>query len=186
MTMKQKKFEDVMADARWRVCPPVTAVVCWFVACACLQLGCMDTFDRTPPPVVVVNHPPHPNSDRFDTIYGTIDGKTSASLIIDSGFVTATSCTLYIYSKYCNGLLPIRLGVDSTIFTANDKLTRLPFCPDTNQIGNWFVYIYPNLIPKTKYYLSIKGFWSIADAWVLKYSFTTRADSSADTSNPIP
>ena len=145
----------------------------------------MDTFDRTPPPVVVVNHPPHPTSDRFGPIYGAIDGITSASLIIDSGFVSATSCTLYIYLKYCNGIIPIRLGEDSTTFTSSDRLTRLPFCPDTSLIGNWLEYIYAGLKPKTKYYLTIKGYWSIADAWVLQCSFTTRADSSADTTNPV-
>ena len=145
----------------------------------------MDTFDRTPPPVVVVNHPPHPTSDRFGPLYGTIDGITSASLIIDSGFVTATSCSLYIYVKYCNGLIPIRLGEDSTTFSRNDKLTTPTYCPDTTRSGN-IEYVYSNLKPKTKYYLSIKGFWSISDEWVLKYSFTTRADSSADTSNQIP
>jgi hypothetical protein len=184
--MKQKKPEEAMAGARRRGCPPVMALLCCFVACAFLQLGCVDTFDRTPPPVVVVNHPPNPTSDRFGPIYGTIDGLTSASLVIDSGFVSATSCTLYIYLKYCNGLIPIRLGENPTIFTSNDRLTRLPFCSDTNQIGNWLEYIYTGLKPKTKYYLAIKGYWSIADAWVLQYSFTTRADSSADTSNPVP
>lgn len=186
MTMKQMKPEQAMAGVLRHGCPPVMAMLCCFAACACLQLGCVDTFDRTPPPVVVVNHPPHPTSDRFGPLYGTIDGITSASLIIDSGFVSATSCTLYIYSKYCNGLIPIRLGEDSATFSSSDKLTRLPFCPDTTQIGNYFEYIYPNLKPKTKYYLTIKGYWSIADAWVLQCSFTTRADSSADTTNPVP
>ena len=180
--MERKMYEGTRLGAPQWGCPAITVSIYFFVACAFLQLGCMDTFDRTPPPVVVVNHPPHPTSDRFGPIYGTIDGITSASLIIDSGFVTATSCSLYIYVKYCNGLIPIRFGEDPTTFTSNDKLTRLPFCPDTSQIGNWLEYIYTGLKPKTKYYLAIKGYWSIADAWVLQYSFTTRAD----TTNPVP
>lgn len=165
---------------------PVTAALCCCAACACLQLGCTDTYDRTPPPVVVVNHPPHPTSDRFGPVYCTIDGVTSASLVVDSAFVSSTSCTLYVYAKYCNGLIPIRLSLDSTTYILNDKFTKPQFCPDTTQLGNWFEYIYPNLKPSTKYYLSIKGFWTIADAWVLQCSFTTRADSSAVPSNPVP
>jgi hypothetical protein len=145
----------------------------------------MDTFNRTPPPVVVVNHPPHPTSDRFGPIYGTVDGITCASLVVDSAYVSATTCTLYIYIKYCNGLIPIRLGEDSTTYSRSDKLTTPTYCPDTTQSGN-IEYVYSNLTPKTKYYLTIKGFWSIADAWVLQCSFTTRADSSADTANPVP
>jgi hypothetical protein len=165
---------------------PALSILCWFLACACIVLACTDTFDRSPPSVITNNHPPPPNSNRFGPIYNTIDGATSASLIVDSGVASATECTLYIYSKYCNGLLKIKLGEDSTSYSVSDKLTRLPYCPDTTWLGNYFEYIYSGLKPKTTYYLEIKGFWSIADAWILHGSFTTRADSSADTSNPVP
>jgi hypothetical protein len=43
-------------------------------------------------------------------------------------------------------------------------------------------YVYTGLKPNTKYYLDIKGFWTL-DVWKLDSSFTTKADTSVDTSS---
>gem|GEM_PF-6332240 len=160
---------------------------CVMLACGITMVGCgdsfVDTFNKTPPPGVVVQHPPRPTSNWIDSIYPT-DATTSATLCVTGGWVSATECTLYIFLKYCDGITRIRLGTDSNNYTlTKGYLTDTPYCPDTTSTFVHLTYVYSGLTPATKYYLDIMGFWGIAQPWQLDGSFTTRRDSSLDTSS---
>jgi hypothetical protein len=159
--------------------------LCVMLASGIALVGCgdsfVDSFNKTPPPGVVVQHPPHPTSNWIDSINPT-DGTTSATLCVTGGWVSSTECSLYIFLKYCDGTTRIRLGTDSNSYTlTKGYLTDTPYCPDSTATFVHLTYVYSGLTPGKKYYLNIMGYWGIAQPWQLDGSFTTRPDSSLDT-----
>jgi hypothetical protein len=158
------------------------AGICILLCCFFVLFNCVDSsdIDKTSLPPVSHIRPPNPTSDRIDAI-----SSSTLLLRIDSGFVGARQCTLYIYTKYCNGIIRIRLGEKKNNYTIRDVLTKRPYCPDSTWTDDYITYVFPELKPQTKYFLNLYGTWGDVTniPWTLDTSFTTRPDSSADTSS---
>ena len=129
----------------------------------------MDSFNKTPVPVIHVTHPP--NSNWFGEMDCT-DGTTRASLRIDSGHMGSTQCTIYVYSRWCNGIFRVRYGEDPSSWSSSDRITKPGYCSDS-ALPFETTFVFSGLNPGTTYYFDIMAFWSIAQPWQLDSSFTT-------------
>lgn len=154
------------------------------LACAFPLFNCADSYNKTP------IHITASQSTRPPDAVIQPDAITSSTYVLrfDSGFVGATECTLYLFMQYCNGVIRIRLGEQENNYTVRDFLSQPKYCPDTSWLYNYVSYIFSGLTPKTRYYLNIYGTWGDVTniPWIMNGTFTTRADSSADTTKPIP
>jgi len=149
--------------------------------CAVMILGCgnalVDTFNETPVQVVEKKH----SANWFGPMYNPdneLDATTRATLRVDSGHVGTTQCTLYIFSKYCDGIFRIRLGEAPSNYTLTGRLVKPSFGCDSNS-PFLSEYVYTSLNPGTKYYFDIMAFWGIVQPWQLDSCFTTWPDSAS-------
>jgi hypothetical protein len=160
--------------AVWLLCP--------LLACGIALVGCgdsfVDSFNKAPVEITKVTHA----ANWFDHMLNTADGTTSASLRVDSGHLGSTQCTLYLYSKFCNGIFRIRLGEAPPNYTFSTHITKPPYCSDST-LSFTTAYVCSSLTPGTKYYFDIMGFWGLVQPWQLDSCFITESEVPAGTSS---
>jgi hypothetical protein len=144
---------------------------------------CGDSFNKSPlPPVILVNPRDSSRTVNVSTIH--YDAGTSASVRVDSGFVSATSCTLYMYLEYANGTSLLMIGKRKShsmlIPDEIDTINRPPYCNDTNKQFDHFTFVYHDLLPHQRYYVEFYAEWYTP---IINWRFDSLTFTTTDTSN---
>lgn len=178
MLTNANKIIRVHADRRRRCAGNLLGMLALALLLACSNYY-LDSFNKTPVQmrVGVTN-----KSNWFGEMDAT-DGTTRATFRVDSGYLGSSQCTLWIFSKFCNGTYRIRLGEDRSSFSSSTPLVLPAYCSDST-LTFQEMFVCNGLKPNTKYYFEAIGIWGPVTAyyrWQLDSSFTTLADTSSGT-----
>jgi hypothetical protein len=146
-----------------------------FLACTIPVFNCVDSYNKGPVQQI---------QQRISDIPPDAVTSSTPYLHFESGYIGSTQCTLNLFMKYCNGVTRIRLGLQPKVYFLRDSLSKPPYCPDSSWNDNYTTYVFFNLKPSTMYYFNIYGSWGDVSnpPWIMDGHFTTKPDSSADTS----
>jgi hypothetical protein len=119
---------------------------------------CGDSFSKFPIHAVI-NVNPRDSARIIDLSHVYYDAVTSASLRVDSGFISAKTCTLYLFMRYANGNTAVFLSRRPYRYDLIDTISRPPYCLDSTEQNIHIQYVFSNLIPNTKYFFQVYGDW---------------------------
>jgi hypothetical protein len=144
----------------------VATLLAVWACCACL-LDCGDSFSKFPVHAVA-NINPRDSARIVDLSHVYYDAVTSASLRVDSAFVSATTCTLYLFMRYANGSTWVMLSKRPIKYYQLDTTDTITKGLDPNAQNVHLMYVFQNLRPKTLYYFDLHGEWYFEDGRTLR------------------
>lgn len=174
MLSSANKIIQVKANRRWRRARTLFGMLSVASLLACSDYY-LDSFNKTPIQIKAATH----KSNWFGEMDAT-DGTTRATFRIDSGYLGSSQCTLWIFSKFCNGTYRVRLGEDRSSFSVSTPLVLPAYCSDST-LTFQLMFVCNGLKPNTKYYFAAIGIWGPVAAyykWQLDSNFTTLPDTS--------
>jgi hypothetical protein len=162
-------IRDNHSPNSWRCAPRLArmaALLVVVICCACL-LTCGDSFSKFPVHAVAIINP-RDSARIIDLSHVTPDAVTMSTLRIDSAFISATTCTLYLFLKYANGFTWVMLSKRPIKYYQLDTIDTITKALDPNAQNVHLMYVFQNLRPKTLYYFDLHGEWYTDDGRTLR------------------